>query len=210
MPNPTTSALAVTVPNLPAPGSTITASQAAKIAQDVARAALRAAKDENKKRARTLAAELGGQLERLDDDVVEQGRKWAARIAAISAKKKVGRTGGYYGSAPPSDPLDKIVTKITAVLGELEELRLTDRALGLFETLNEHEYVGSDYVMSDGGLLAEDWRQQIGEKGEEAAEEVLAQYTIVDDEPDDEQAQPKPVRRGRGKETPASDEADGE
>lgn len=88
----------------------------------------------------------GGQVERVDKDVIEQGRKWATRLALISRSTASGSGSSYYQTSKPNAALVPLVKKIFGIIGELEAAVATDSELPLFSPVNERDYYGDTYA----------------------------------------------------------------
>lgn len=83
--------------------------------------------------ARTFA---GGQVERLDKDVIDQGRQWATRLALISRQT----SGSGYQASKSGSAIAGAVKKVFAVVGELEALVATDTEISLFQKVDADDY----------------------------------------------------------------------
>ena len=160
----------------------------------------------------------GGQVERIDKDVIEQGRKWATRLALISRATASGSGAGYYQTSKPNAALVPIVKKIFGILGELEAVVATDSELPLFSPVHERDYYGERYGPDhdirklnvghitkagdpgetiDHDAIVDMISESVGESVGEAVTELLAQFEIepivIPEEPE------KPRRNGRSK-----------
>lgn len=169
----------------------------------------------NRDRALAHARDLaGGQVERLDKDVVDQGRQWATRLAMISRTT----AGSGYQTSKSSVAIAAACKKVFGIIGELEALAATDTEIPLFAQIQEEEYFGDHYSdirkttvksLSEWfgpgesvGLdqLLDQVTMDVGSGVSEGIREFLAQYEIepiiVPDEP--EGVKPaKNSRRGR-------------
>lgn len=120
----------------------------------------------------------GGQIERLDKDVIDQGRQWATRLALISRQT----AGSGYQASKSGAALGATVKKIFAIVGELEALMAVDTEISLFGKLEERDYYGYDTLRVKGrtvkDLVAD--LANMGEPGEIIdAESIIA--TLTDD-----------------------------
>jgi hypothetical protein len=167
---PGTAVATVEPPTARVVGRVITTKEAGEIVKKVAADELRRAKAEQKERQGEIQRTVGGQVQRVDESVIQQARALMARLALIAKKKT-----DNYASAGNS-ALIGIVKKMGAVVGELEAFALTDKASGLFEDIHDTDYKGCAYHgASENPLLF------AGPKAREAAEAALAGYTIVDE-----------------------------
>jgi hypothetical protein len=133
----------------------------------------------------------GGQVEQLDKSVVDQGRRWATRLALISRTT----AGSGYQASKSSQALAGLCKKVFAILGELEAVMATDTEISLFQKVDDNDYFGlsTDFnKMSvrtlteycdpgetlDQGAIVERLIDDLGEKVGDAVTELLSQYEI--------------------------------
>jgi hypothetical protein len=133
----------------------------------------------------------GGQIERVDKDVVDQGRQWATRLAMISRRT----AGSGYNTSRPAAALVPIVKKLYGLIGELEAMMATDTEISLFQKVDETEYFGYAGALKklsvrelteycdpgetvEQSTIVEFLVDGLGEKVGDAVEELLGQYEI--------------------------------
>lgn len=80
----------------------------------------------------------GGQVERLDKDVIDQGRQWATRLALVSRTT----AGNGYQASKASASVAGACKKVFAIIGELEALVATDTEISLFQKVDKDDYFG--------------------------------------------------------------------
>jgi hypothetical protein len=169
------------------PAKVITNSEAIAIVKRVAGERLKVAKDAHRAKVRELERAVGGQTSRVDDTVVGQAKQLMQRIALIAKRRESRYTGGYSTGGGNNAQLEKIVGKLGGIVGELEAFMLTNKAVGLFEAVEDRDFVGSPYT---GGGRKVNPLDYASRKTRKLAEEALAGYTIVDD--------PKKTKKGAG------------
>jgi hypothetical protein len=164
----------ITKTNTPAiaPEKVITVSQAVQIVKKVAADELRAAKKIQRERVARLEDAVGGSVKRVDETVVAQAKTLMTRIALIAKNRNA--------SHATSTTLEGIVKKLGGIVGELEAFMLTDKAAGLFETLNDHEFIKSGKPW---GTAEDNPLSYVGPKSRKAAEAALEGYVVVADPP---------------------------
>ncbi|HEX3458504.1 MAG TPA: hypothetical protein VHR97_11170 [Candidatus Baltobacteraceae bacterium] len=166
----------------------------------------------NSDRALAHAREMaGGQIERIDKDVIEQGRAWATRLALISRTTGNGSGPSYYQASRPNAAVVPIVKKLFGIIGELEAIVATDTEISLFQKPDENDYFGFGEGLkkltvasltedADPGdtIKAEDivegLVEELGDPVREGVVELLKQYEI---EPIVVPEDQKPAKNGR-------------
>jgi hypothetical protein len=163
-------ALAASNGSAPAVEKVITNTQAIAIVRKAAADSWRDAKRQQADQVRQLEAIVGGETKRIDESVIQQAKALMTRIALIARRRDDHHTN--------TAALDSIVKKLGGVIGELEAFQLTNKAVGLFETLNEHDYRGYTF---GGHSTEKNPLAHAGRKARDAAEAALSGYVIVDD-----------------------------
>lgn len=151
----------------------ITMAAAHDLVRKLAADRYRADAEEAKARLQEAQRRVGGQTSKLDSSVLDQGRLWATRLALVARRNKK----RDYSTSKLSVKLDSAVTKIMAIIGELEAIALTDVEMGLFEDVERDQYIAdrSYHVRKDDPLsnIAHD-----NKKLRREARELLEQYEI--------------------------------
>lgn len=211
------SSLALTA-NQPPRGATITRKQAIEIADAIAKEQYRLAEEQRRVAQTTVEREIGADIgSKVDQHTVDMVRRLMARVAMIAQKARAAHAGSHSYGAPVSSKLPGIVSKIGAIAGELEAIMLTDRAVGLFETVKDVDFVGMSWQRRELSTAKTfeivDLIETYGEKAQGEIDQVLSQYTLADDEA--EKPAKKPRSRGTSPRsqrnvTPPSDSDDDE
>lgn len=127
----------------------VTPEQALARVQQIAKEKYDEAIRQQRKFSKTMDERLGGQSERLDASVVDQGRAWATRLAII-AKRNAGTS---YSPSKTSIAVQKVVSKIYGAIGELEAIVASDIEIPLFATGGkkaiEQQFFGGDSTWAD-------------------------------------------------------------
>jgi hypothetical protein len=152
---------------------------------------------------RDIEKEVGGQTERLDRAVIDQGRAWAMRLAVIARRTSAGSRSNYsngFQTSKAGPTIEAAVKKIFSLIGELEAIVAVDMEVSLFEPVRKEEYFGSDYGMdsikklkatdvtegfddsddveSRAGIVVETIVEACGEKMDQSVRELLEGYEI--------------------------------
>jgi hypothetical protein len=163
-----------------------------------------------------IEKQVGGQTERLDRQVIDQGRAWATRLAVIARRTSGGKNGyDRYQTSKTGAALEGAVKKIYGVLGELEAMVAVDIEVSLFDKVDKSEYFGGDYdgikkltakrlleVAEDMGehfdqdALVESILESCGEKVDDDVKALLDQYEIELPEPKPEGDEPASGKGG--------------
>lgn len=149
----------------------ITKSAAVDMVRKMAADLLRAAKNEQREVRRQIEISVGGHTKRVDDSVVNQAEALMTRLALIAK-------GNNEDRFTAATQLEGIVKKMGGIVGELKAFMLTNRAVGLFEQVDEHAYTGYSY---GGRGASKNPLDHVGKKTRAAAIELLEQYEIVDE-----------------------------
>lgn len=169
-------ALATAGAGVPAAKKKITMAAAHDLVRKLAADRYRADADEAKARVQEAVRRVGGQTSKLDSSVLDQGRLWATRLALIARRNKK----RDYTTSKLSGKLDSAVTKIMAIIGELEAIALTDVEMGLFEEVERDHYVAErGYMLSSDDPLSN--IPYDNKKLRREARELLEQYEIESD-----------------------------
>jgi hypothetical protein len=119
---------------------------------------------------------LGGQTKTLDKSLLDQGRAWMTRCALIARRN----AGSGYNTSKTSVKLQSLVGKISAIIGELEALLVTDVEMGLFENVDKDDFLVKNEYRHDKNnplsVIPGD-NEELYDK----AEALLAGYEIVDE-----------------------------
>lgn len=127
----------------------VTPEQLLAVVQNFAKEKFQEARAQTKEAARGIDTMCGGQTEKLDRDVVEQGRTWATRLAII-ARRQSGPNS--YSPSKVAVAIQAVTKKVYAAIGELEAIVANDIEIPLFNNpkdLEQQIFGGGPYGIGD-------------------------------------------------------------